>query len=167
MDKKIFLYMFGFAEKHEGFKKLLPAASKALTLIIMALYYGAILYLAISLNKKIFPFMLLPYAVLFSVRAWRNKLNRPRPFDELPITPLAAHKSGRSFPSCHSSSAMAIAMAFLYLYTPLGVLTLVLAFLVCLTRVFMGMHYPKDVTVGAGIGIVAGWLFYFVFLKVI
>jgi undecaprenyl-diphosphatase len=57
-----------------------------------------------------------------------------------------------SFPSGHTMTAFAV-WGVLFIGTPtLGSLYLVIAFLIALSRVFLGLHYPTDVLVGAVMG---------------
>ncbi len=62
-----------------------------------------------------------------------------------------------SFPSDHVTGAFAIAFAVFFLSRRAGVVLLVLATLVALSRVFVGLHYPSDVGAGLLIGASAAW----------
>ncbi|MBQ8184777.1 MAG: phosphatase PAP2 family protein [Lachnospiraceae bacterium] len=89
----------------------------------------------------------------------KNLVARPRPFlvcEEL--VPLISKPSSYSFPSGHTSSSFAAAMA-LYLGTSkkAGIPALVLAALIGLSRIYVGVHYPTDVLAGAALGIAAGF----------
>jgi undecaprenyl-diphosphatase len=67
-----------------------------------------------------------------------------------------------SFPSGHSATAFAAAVAVALLFPRLRVPLLTLAALVALSRVYLGVHYWTDVLVGsalgATIGLLTGWL---------
>lgn len=74
---------------------------------------------------------------------------RPRPdFADLP--PLIATPGPLSFPSSHSASSAAAVTAYGHLL-PRWPLRLVAAAM-ALSRVHLGVHYPSDIAVGAGIG---------------
>ena len=68
---------------------------------------------------------------------------------------------GKSFPSSHAVNSFAVTVFFLGA-TPNAKRTLravfVLAILIALSRVFVGVHYPLDITVGAVLGATVGWL---------
>jgi undecaprenyl-diphosphatase len=61
-----------------------------------------------------------------------------------------------SFPSAHASTSFYAAHAFRPLL-PAGVPLVPLAAAIAFSRVYFGVHYPVDVTVGAALGtVVAG-----------
>lgn len=77
----------------------------------------------------------------------------PRPFISIPdITPLVSAAPLESFPSAHAAFAMAIAIAVLPYHKRLGQLLIIFAFIVGLSRLYVGVHYPLDVVVGLLIG---------------
>ena len=87
---------------------------------------------------------------------------RLRPFVDGIVNQLIAYDGARSsFPSGHASFFFALA-AVVYLYNKkLGVWFLASAALISLARVYVGVHYPSDVLAGAIIGILVGWLVYY------
>ena len=54
-------------------------------------------------------------------------------------------------------------MAFLYIQSSLGIIMLVVATAIAVTRVLAGVHFVRDVISGAAIGILIGVLGFFVF----
>ena len=99
-----------------------------------------------------------------SVTLLRYFINRARPYEVLDIDPLIKkNKSGQSFPSRHAASVFIIAMAFLYIQTKIGIIMLILAAVIGVTRVLAGVHFVRDVVGGAAIGIIAGILGFFIF----
>lgn len=78
---------------------------------------------------------MVPAAVYVLVIALRILFHRPRPFEQLKITPLVPHGKGKSFPSRHVASAVIIAMGGLYLNFWLGAVLLLFSFVLCLARV--------------------------------
>lgn len=71
----------------------------------------------------------------------------PRPFTTHPrVHPLVAHDAGQSFPSDHTTAAVAIALVILlFLSRAIGAAALVAAALVGFSRVYIGVHYPGDI----------------------
>ncbi len=81
----------------------------------------------------------------------KRTVARPRPFEILDVHQLLVDEgTGKSFPSGHTVIFFSIAFAFwgTRWFWPL----LVLATLGSLSRIFVGVHYPADVLVGAIIG---------------
>jgi hypothetical protein len=88
-----------------------------------------------------------------SSRAIKRLFPRDRPrLQGLP--PLAPTPSLLSFPSSHTAAAVAGIDAFRGL-VPCGLLWLVAALSAC-SRLYLGVHYPSDVAVGAGLGFLLG-----------
>jgi undecaprenyl-diphosphatase len=93
-------------------------------------------------------------------------VQRGRPAETLPDVILrgnsAAH--GLSFPSGHAMVIFAIAaLVAPYFKGWWGVLPWVLAAAVCLSRVYLGAHFPLDVIAGAGLGLFFGGVLNLVF----
>lgn len=78
--------------------------------------------------------------------------------------PLASENSSgmrfwSSFPSDHAAIWMAIAVGIFFVWRWIGVLAIIqCVVLVCLPRVYLGLHYPTDVIAGAVIGALVAWL---------
>lgn len=68
------------------------------------------------------------------------------------IAPLIKTPSSSSFPSGHSATAAAGAITLSAVYPPLTPVFVLCGLLVCLSRIYLGVHYPLDVLAGALIG---------------
>ncbi len=91
---------------------------------------------------------------------------RPRPFIENHINILVDYSNKASFPSGHAAFFFGLsAVVFLY-NKKAGILFFIGSFLICLARVFVGIHWPLDILAGAGVGIFSGWLVVTIFRKV-
>jgi undecaprenyl-diphosphatase len=86
--------------------------------------------------------------------------DRPRPYEahagdaHLLLSP----SPDSSFPSDHATGAYAIAFAILLRHRKGGVIALILATFVAVSRVALGTHYPTDVLGGAALGALAALL---------
>ena len=90
----------------------------------------------------------------------KNWVARTRPYDEIQgLLCLVAKQDDFSFPSGHATNSLACAWV-LFRRTPrkYGVPALVVAILICLSRLYVGIHYPTDVLGGVAIGICAACL---------
>lgn len=105
---------------------------------------------------------LVPLAVLVFVTLLRYVVNAKRPYEKYDYVPaVSKNTKGKSFPSRHTASAFIIAMAFLYIETSLGVVMLIIATLIAVSRVLSGVHFVRDVVGGALISIITGILCFF------
>ena len=83
-------------------------------------------------------------------------IHRTRPYIKLKnIRIVGSRASGQSFPSGHTGQAFFMATLLLHYYHVNGYLWLGLygiALLVGITRIYVGMHYPRDIIGGAIVG---------------
>ena len=80
----------------------------------------------------------------------KNLIARARPYATYPelvsdLADIIHIPKSYSFPSGHTVSAMAVAFTVLSQHKKLGVVTLILAFLMGLSRLYVGVHFPTDV----------------------
>jgi len=82
---------------------------------------------------------------------------RERPFDAHPLQTvlLVPGSSEPSFPSDHAIAAFAIAFSVLLVGRRLGLVFVLAAVTIGMSRIFVGVHYPGDVAAGAFIGLLA------------
>jgi undecaprenyl-diphosphatase len=60
-----------------------------------------------------------------------------------------------SFPSDHAALFFALATGIYFLNKKLGVFALLYAlFIICLPRIYLGLHYPSDIAAGALLGVI-------------
>ena len=153
--------------------------------IFFAKYFEYILILCLFLFllksfKKYWPMIVRAFlaailARLVIVEIIRYFLPRARPFIENNINLLLNHPATSSFPSGHAAFYFAIAtVVFLYykkvyprpkLWWAPGVLFFLASFLIAISRVFVGIHWPSDILIGALVGIFSGWLINEIFKK--
>lgn len=153
LDKAVFYGIFNFSIRHLFIGRTAVFITKLSSKLFYALYISVICLLLFKLDIILVPFLLIPASTLVAVKLVRYLLFRPRPFVSLDIKSLIYHKNSSSFPSQHSSSAFVIAASVLYVYYPLGIISLVVAFITGLSRVMVGVHYPSDIIVGALMGL--------------
>ena len=91
--------------------------------------------------------LLVNQGVKRAVRRPRPALRAVPPIRRLRVAPLTT-----SFPSGHAASAAAFAMGATLELRAAGPPLALLAAAVGVSRVYVGVHYPLDVLVGAGIG---------------
>lgn len=117
----------------------------------------------------------------------KELIGRPRPYvlwDENPEVWLRAgytyewpelikKSSSPSFPSGHTSTSIGAAFAMFIAcckkgekkYLSVGIPALVIAFLIGFSRIYVHVHYPTDVIVGAFVGLLGGLIAYLIIDK--
>ena len=86
----------------------------------------------------------------------KNLFARTRPYDVVEVNLLVAKLHDFSFPSGHTLVSFEAATALWFYHRKWGIAALVLAALIALSRLYLFVHYPTDVLVGAVLGIGIG-----------
>ncbi len=159
--------MSAYFSETKARSQTIKALHDVLPLVMYIFYPVQMIALAINngIGSEVFlRFTLIPLCTLILVTVIRALINAKRPYEVYDYTP-AVHKDtkGKSFPSRHTVCAFIIAMAFLYVNFRVGVIMLVIAAIIGVTRVLAGVHFIRDVISGAAIGILIGVLGFFVF----
>lgn len=129
------------------------------------------IYLLYKKKKSEVLFFLLSYATLVLFRQIIQILvARQRPFMIYLGHPYLGQSNplGYSFPSFHATTAFFLAyiLSTLLKLKPTAVAVLfTLAFVVAVTRVYLGAHYPLDVLAGSSLGLLWGYGSYHFFWK--
>lgn len=90
---------------------------------------------------------------------------RLRPFVENSVNLLITHSSEPSFPSGHASFYFAIATIVYFFNKKAGFLFFLASFLISISRVICGIHWPSDILIGAIVGFFSGFLIILFFRK--
>ncbi len=91
-------------------------------------------------------------------------IERPRPCHVFDVHLLVGCGGGKSMPSSHAANLFGQAVYFLMIARKSAKYLFPLAVVVALSRVFVGVHYPFDVLVGAFVGAVSGLAAYGLFV---
>lgn len=106
----------------------------------------------------------------FTSRFMKSYFERPRPCHEESLQPLIHMVSGCGgqfgFVSSHAANTFGLAMIcwllFRHRYPWLG-LIFVWAIPVSYSRIYLGVHYPLDIVIGALVGMCIAWLIYLLY----
>ena len=143
--------------------------------VFLAQYFGYILALSLFLflleNRQKYLLMLVygfsaAIFARFGITAFiRWLLPKSRPYVENNVNLLLEHIDQCAFPSGHAAFFFALSVVIYFYNKKIGYLFFIASFLVCLARVFCGIHWPLDIFAGALVGIFSGWLILKIFKK--
>jgi undecaprenyl-diphosphatase len=85
-------------------------------------------------------------------------VHRPRPFVDNPVNLLLPETLATSFPSGHAVFYFALSFIVYKYNQKAGIAFFAASFLISISRVFVGVHWPSDILAGALIGIFCAWL---------
>ncbi len=166
MDSVIFQYLNSFALKYLW----LDAAA-----IFFAYYFGWVLVgvLILFLIKNFRKYWKMAGTAFISAVFARSIITeiirwlwyRPRPFAIGEVNLLLPHRITGSFPSGHAAFFFAISLIVYFYNKKAGILFFIASALICISRVFSGLHWPSDILGGALVGLFAAWLIHRIFKK--
>ncbi|HDL74960.1 MAG TPA: phosphatase PAP2 family protein [bacterium] len=93
------------------------------------------------------------FARLIIVELIRFFFPIPRPFIENNINLILNHSATSSFPSGHASFFFALSTVIYFYNKKIGYLFFIASFLISISRVFVGIHWPIDILAGFIVGI--------------
>ena len=125
---------------------------------VMFLCYPVLLvYLFVTKDERLLKCILVPLFMFVSLSAARYFIDSPRPYEVYGYTPVYAKDTkGKSFPSRHTGSAMVLAVTFLSISPVLGIPFVIAALMIAASRIFGGVHFPKDVIAGTVYALICG-----------
>ena len=142
-----------------GVVRALNIVNHGLGVVVYAAYALLLGWACVSDPWKLAPLVGVTAVGFAAVSFFRRRFNAPRPYECCSIAPLIARDgAGKSFPSRHAFSAFAIAASWFAGSAPVAVVLLVAAVVLAVCRVLGGVHFPRDVVVGALIGSATGAL---------
>lgn len=163
MNEKIFFWNVRLFTKYKTARYILRFVYKLLPMVMLVAYPVLLVHVYFTDLQSLPKLVLVPMHVFLGVTLLRVIIDEQRPYERFD-TPSVFHKTtkGKSFPSRHTASAFIIAMAFLYVNFWWGMIAMLIALLIELSRIMAGAHYIHDVMAGMAISIVAGWIFMFI-----
>lgn len=162
MSDNIVLKISAFSNRTEKRRKIISFLGRISPYTVFILYFVFSLKEIFILKLGYPVFFVIPFLSFVTVSVIRSSLNRKRPFELYDIPKLIPHGNGKSFPSRHSASCVAISIAVSTVSRPFGIAAFICSAVICVTRVLCGVHFIKDVLAGIFVGAVF-WIIYFIF----
>lgn len=136
-------------------------ANSVLTALGYIAYPLLLVLLAIFAPDKIARAIIVPAISFVAVSIFRYIYNAPRPYEALAIDPLIKKDThGKSFPSRHTFCMFMIAATWFYRQPLVGVILGISGCFMAVVRVLGGVHFPRDVIVGAIVAIACALIGY-------
>ncbi len=133
-------------------------SDRIITAIVALSYFFGIIYAFATKSDRLIPMIVVPAISFVFVSLFRSFYDALRPYEVYSTLPvLKKDKAGKSLPSRHIFSIFVIAMALMGVLRPLGIFVIVLGFIQAFIRVIGGVHFIRDVIVGALVGLLCGY----------
>ena len=162
MTELQYIKLISFCRKTKLRENIMKFLCKFTPLVVVLIYLFSLVFLFINRNEKLLMFTFIPASNFIFITILRKILNKPRPYDVFNHVPLINYTKGKgkSFPSRHTSSAFIIAISYFYINNiPLGLFMIFIAFIIGLSRIIAGVHFPKDIIGAALISIIWSYLY--------
>jgi len=112
-----------------------------------------------NLGMVIFAFTAAIFSRFIITEIIRYFFPRIRPFVENSVNLLIGYNATESsFPSGHAAFFFALSTIVYFYNKKAGTFFFIASFLISISRVFVGIHWPFDILAGALVGIFSGWL---------
>lgn len=148
-DKRLYLILNAYSKSHlfALIMRMITHLGDTSTAIIATIFAFFLEY-----EYQIPIGMTMLYTMLVSqilVQMIKRIVNRKRPYKSISIANVTQPPACvYSFPSGHTASAFAIAFSFTFGMPSLVLPLMVTAFIVGMSRIILGYHYPTDVLIG-------------------
>ncbi len=167
LDKELFVFLNGLG--NENWDTFWMVITNQFSWIPLYLLFFYLIFKSLGWKKLIALILLTALLVTFSDQLTvfiKNSFERLRPNRDSSINEIIRilkNNKSFSFVSGHATTSTAVSL-FMHLtlkknfkYT---VLFFIWPLLFAYSRIYIGVHFPIDVTVGALLGLLIGWLFY-------
>jgi undecaprenyl-diphosphatase len=136
-------------------------------ILASALAAGGFLWIVLALIASLYPryradawrlLLTIGFSLLVSDYVLKPMFDRPRPFTAIAeLQVIDGKPASSSMPSGHAARAIAASIAATRMMPAAGWLLWPFAALVMASRVYIGVHWPSDVLVGAVVGLGCAW----------
>ena len=165
-----FLYFINHTLSNPFFDKLFPFITEVKNWYIAYIILFLILIIKggrIGRMAAVAMILLIVATDQFSSFFLKNLVGRIRPCNIFPdLNVLATCTESFSFPSSHAVNNFGAAMFFTKIFPKYKWSFFIVATLMAFSRPYVGVHYPSDAIGGALIGMIFGYIFAFIVIKI-
>lgn len=162
INRERYIKLTNFFKYNKTAKAILKFIYRFFPLFVFANYPILLVYTFLWKRDLFLESLIVPAGVFIGITILRIIIKEERPYVRYEVAPVFAKDSKPdSMPSRHTASAFIIAMTMLRFNVWAGVLYLLIAVMISVSRVCAGVHYVRDVIVGAAIAILCGIVFLF------
>jgi len=126
--------------------------------IVGAVWFVVLLFFKDYRTKAFYIAVAMAIAFLIVYVILEPLIMRPRPFTYVDVNLLVPPPESGSMPSSHAADAAAIATAVTLINKKWAWIIIPYAVFQCFTRLYLYVHFPTDVIVGAAIGVSCGFV---------
>ena len=157
MKKETYIKVMNYLYEHNTPRRAMVTAERIIEISVIAVYFASLIYCLYTAAGKALLSAVTCLAALYLCTMIRVVADKRRPYEVYETLPaIDKTTKGKSFPSRHLTSIAVISISLLSLNVPLGIVFLCFTLLMGALRVLLGVHFIKDVAVGAAIGIIIG-----------
>ncbi len=171
LNYQIFYFLNNFAFQNTYLDLFFIFIAKYLIfilIIIFLIFFGKLIWQDKKIEiKEFLIYFTGSISAWFFVKILKQFIVAERPFSILEnIKPLIERTDiYNSFPSGHSAFSYALAISIFFYNKKLGIISIFLATLIALGRVFTGIHFPLDIFIGFLVGIIIPIIIYKILKK--
>jgi len=172
MNQSIFYFFYNFSHQSKIFDYLSVFFAKYLPfLLIIILLYLFFKKSDTFKNKKIVLLSIFSGAVSYFFVKGIIVLfyPQPRPYillsSVIPLITQNINEAYHSFPSGHTIFFFTISTVVYLYYKKLGTFFFFISFIMALSRIIIGVHWPIDIAFGGMLGIITGYIIHLIYNK--
>ena len=158
MKKSTYIKMTDKINGSTMLKNIILISDAVLTKAVYLIYPVFLVILFTGKDPGLLRAVLVPGVSFLLLSAFRKIYNSPRPYEVFDLPPVINKKTkGHSMPSRHVFSIFVIGVTIYHFSKAAGIAVGAAGIIMAAVRIAGGVHFPKDVAVGAAFGIIAGF----------